>query len=269
MGRNMVGIGLDRKIFRRIVGAGLIKSLTLSLAGVVDCAVVGHFLGADQLSAMKLAMPVFYILSLFSSILSTGLSLSVSQNLARGNKDTAIRTVRTVFTVTLLLSAIIMLFGILRPSALTTLLTADQVDQSVFEATTEYLTPILIAALPILLFDVLGTLTMIEGAQRFMRVASVLLLISDIIGDYIVVRLNLGLAGIASASAIAYFIAFIVIATYFIRGRSMFRLGVQAPDFKELHRVLFFGLPMMLKEICSILYPVSLNFLMLRYGTIS
>ena len=269
MGRNMVGIGLDRKIFRRIVGAGLIKSLTLSLAGVVDCAVVGHFLGADQLSAMKLAMPVFYILSLFSSILSTGLSLSVSQNLARGNKDTAIRTVRTVFTVTLLLSAIIMLFGILRPSALTTLLTADQVDQSVFEATTEYLTPILIAALPILLFDVLGTLTMIEGAQRFMRVASVLLLISDIIGDYIVVRLNLGLAGIASASAIAYFIAFIVIATYFIRGRSMFRLGVQAPDFKELHRVLFFGLPMMLKEICSILYPVSINFLMLRYGTIS
>ena len=62
------------------------KNLTLSIARMIDCAIVGRYLGADGLSAMKLAMPVFSILGLFSSILSTGLSISAARDLARGDQ---------------------------------------------------------------------------------------------------------------------------------------------------------------------------------------
>ena len=53
---------MDRKAFQRLVAAGFLKSLTLSIAGMVDCAVAGQYLGAEGLSAMKLAIPIFFIL---------------------------------------------------------------------------------------------------------------------------------------------------------------------------------------------------------------
>ena len=50
---------MDRRIFRRLVVVGFIRSLTLSIASMIDCAIVGRFFGASGLSAMKLAVPVF------------------------------------------------------------------------------------------------------------------------------------------------------------------------------------------------------------------
>ena len=42
---------MEKHIFRRLVAAGFIKSLTLSIAGMIDCIIVGRFLGASGLSA--------------------------------------------------------------------------------------------------------------------------------------------------------------------------------------------------------------------------
>ena len=260
---------MDRKAFQRLVTAGFLKSLTLSIAGMVDCAIVGQYLGADGLSAMKLAMPIFYILSLLSSILSTGLSIAVSQDLARGKRENASRTVKSVFTITMALSAAVTLAGIFCPSVFTMILAGNQVGQGIFSVTTDYIVPILIAAFPILLFDVLGTLAMLEGANFHMQCASVVLLVADIIGDFRAVRLKLGMTRIAAASAIAYFLAFIVIASFFLSGRSMFRLRLGIPNMGMLGKVAVLGAPMLVKELCGILWPVSVNYLMLRYGTVS
>ena len=75
---------MNKRIFRRLVLAGFIQNLALSITGMIDCAIVGQYIGTDGLSAMKLAMPVFSLLSLFSTILGTGLSVIVSRDLTRG-----------------------------------------------------------------------------------------------------------------------------------------------------------------------------------------
>ena len=260
---------MDKRIFRRLVAAGFLKNLTLSIAGMVDCAIVGRFLGAAGLSAMKLALPVFSVLSLFSSILGTGLSVSVSRDLTRGNRERADITFQSVLTVSLLISAACMLVGFACPSAITTLLAGNEFDPAIFVSATVYLSPILISALPILFYDVLGTLAMLEGADRYIQCASLVLPVVNVLGDLIAVRLNMGLRGIAAASGIAYACACCIVAASFLRRRSMFRLKPGRPDVGSLRTVVVFGAPMVVKGLCGILWPLSINRLMLRYGTVS
>ncbi len=68
---------MEKKLFKNLVITGFIKSLTLSVTGLIDCVLVGRFLGADSLCGIKLAMPVYSIFSLFSFVLSAGLSVAV------------------------------------------------------------------------------------------------------------------------------------------------------------------------------------------------
>ena len=258
---------MDNRIFTRLVLVGFIKYLTLSVAGMIDCAVVGRSLGASGLSAMKLAMPVFSILSLFSTILGTGLSVTVSRDLTRGRKEDADRTVNSVITVTLVLAVLCMAAGLLFSDRLTAFFAGSAVDPDIFKGACDYLSVILYAALPILMYDVLGSLAILEGADRYIQCASVMILAADVAGDLIAVKLKAGMTGIAVASAGSYLMAFLVICHFFTAKRSMFRIKAVRPDTDRLKDVIIHGMPMVIKSLCGIVWPMSVNRIMLTYGS--
>ena len=39
---------MEKKFFKNLVIAGFFRSLALSFTGLIDCAVVGHYLGTDN-----------------------------------------------------------------------------------------------------------------------------------------------------------------------------------------------------------------------------
>ena len=259
---------MEKAYFRKLVIAGFIKSLTLSFTGLIDCAVVGRFLGADGLSAMKLAVPVFALLSLFSSVFSSGLSVAVSGELSEHGVKRANEVLRSAVTVVCLIGVLLMTVGFLAPNALAELFAGSSCAPTVKAQTADYLRPILIAALPILLYDVLGTAVMIEGGTQALKLSSAVLFVADIAGDLLAVRLNKGMLGIAAASAVAFTAAFAVLLGYFVRGKSMFRPGFSMPERDSLGKMILFGLPVGVKFLCDILRPFSVNRFILSYGTI-
>lgn len=259
---------MEKAYFRKLVIAGFIKSLTLSFTGLIDCAFVGHFLGADGLSAMKLAVPVFALLSLFSSVLSTGLSVAVSGELSEHGVQRANKVFKSAVSAVCVIGALLMTVGFAAPNTLAELFTGSSCDPAVKTQTTDYLRPILIAALPILLYDVFGTVIMIEGGTKILKLSSAVLFIADVAGDLLAVHLNKGLLGIAAASAAAFTAAFAVILGFFIRGESMFRPGFSMPEREGLGKVILFGLPVGVRFLCDILRPFSVNRFILSCGTI-
>ncbi len=259
---------MDRRIFRRLVLAGFIQNFVLSVTGMIDCAVVGRYLGTDGLSAMQLAMPVFSLLSLFSMILGTGLSVAVSREMTRGETERAAIIFDTVIETVLLISSAVTLIGIFCPSLVTVLLAGRNVDAQVFSRVTDYLKPVLSAAIPYMLYEVLGILSMLEGADRYLRYSSIVLLSVDIAGDLLAVRLNAGLSGIAAASAAAYLFSFMTVAYFFVSGRSMFHFRFIRPDFGALVQVVTAGLPMIMRILSEMIWPMAVNRLMLKYGTL-
>ena len=259
---------MEQRFFRNIVITSFIKSLTLSITGMVDCAIVGHYLGADGLSAMKLAMPIFSILSLFSFVLSTGLSVTISKELSVNGEARANDIFKSVFTVICAAGICLTVLGIIYPSVLTDLFAGTACDPIVKAQTADYLRPILIGALPILLYDVLGTIALLGGASKYLKLSSAAILVMDVLGDYLAVKLNGGMLGIATASSAAYTIALIMILLYFLNKRALFKLGFRLPEGIVLKKVILLGVPAGITLICKILLPLSINRLVLSYGTI-
>lgn len=260
---------MGKKFFKSLVITNFIKSLTLSLTGMIDCAVVGHYLGADGLSAMKLAMPVFSILSLFSFVLSTGLSVTVSKEIAANSKARANDIFRSVCTVICVVGLCITVIGILYPSVLTDFFTGSSCDPAIKAQTAAYLQPILIGALPILLYDVLGTIALLGGAAKYLKLSSAAIFLIDIAADLLAVVFHAGMRGIAFASALAYLAALIMILLYFLNKRSLFKLGLRLPERLVLRNVFLLGLPAGITILCQIILPMAINRLILSYGTIA
>ncbi|MBQ4425350.1 MAG: hypothetical protein II882_06415 [Lachnospiraceae bacterium] len=214
-------------------------------------------------------MPVFSILSLFSFVLGTGLSILVSRELSLGSGSSARNTFRSVLTVTCLIGLCFTAVGIFYPEKLTELFAGSCTNLAVKEQTAQYLRPILIGALPILLYDVLGTVALLGGASSYLKAASAALLIVNITGDLLAVMLNQGLVGIAAASALGYFAALVVILLYFFSKQALLRLGFCRPEPRVLKKTVAIGMPSGVIFICKILRPISVNFLILAFGTLS
>ena len=260
---------MDRRVFSRLVMAGFIRIISISLSAVVECMLIGRFLGAEGLSAANIASPIFSLMTLFSDILGTGMSVSVSKDLTRGNRERAADTVNTVFTVTILVSALGMIAGLFFPGLVTLLLGGSDMSPGIFSGATEYIGTLLTFSIPYLLYDVLGDLAMLEGADAHLKWASAVQLTADLVGVSIAVKLNTGLRGISTAIGIAYLLACLVVASFFLGKRSMFRPRLRMPDLSHLKDVVMMGLPMIVKGLCGIVWPSAVNRLMLRYGTVN
>lgn len=258
---------MDKRVFRHLVVVNALLFLTLSVTGMIDCAVVGHFLGEDGLAAMKIAMPVFSVLSFFSTVMSSGMSILVSRELTQGRREGANQVIGTVVLAGLLLAALCLLAGLLIPDTLVRIFGGKHLAAPVFAAARAYMVPILFAALPILFYDLFGALLLLEGADRYLKYASCTILVVDTAGDLLAVLLGAGLGGIAAASAAAYLFAAVVLASFYLRGRSMFRFHPQDGSFRQMPVVVRAGLPMGLFFLCDIFWPLLVNRLMLVFGT--
>ena len=258
---------MEKRFFNNIVIISFIKFLTLSLTGIIDCAFVGRYLGTEGLSAMKLAMPLFLIYSFFSTVFASGLSVALPREMAVGNRVKAGRLFRTVITVTVVLGICFTAAGIIYPQAITNAFAGSADIGQVRVLTGDYLRPILIGALPILLYDVLGTVALLGGGGRIIRASSIALFVVDVAGDILSVWLGWGMLGIASASTAAYLVSCAVIFLYFLGAKALIRPGFCLPDMSALRSVVSTGLAGGIDMICKAFLPIAVNFFVLTYGT--
>ena len=205
---------MERRLFRRLVVVGFIKTLTLSVAGMIDCAIVGRFYGTSGLSAMKLAMPVFFPafpVQFNPEYGSVRLRLpgfdEGKPGTCRHHDTKCLHTCRGDCR------------GRHADRRRLPFHDHDAPRGQRFRSGHLFLCHRLCRADPHRRasdpYDILGTLAMLEGADRHMRCASVVLLVADILGDLVAVRLNAGMVGIALASGFSYFCACVIVASFF------------------------------------------------------
>lgn len=86
-----------------------------SLASSVDTAVMGKFLGEDDISASQLVLPIIGIVAVISTIFGNGTELLLSEAIAKGDKKRAAQIftsgVITVFLITSLASGALFVFA--------------------------------------------------------------------------------------------------------------------------------------------------------------
>ncbi|MCC0643616.1 MULTISPECIES: MATE family efflux transporter [unclassified Clostridioides] len=210
-------------LFRYSIPA-IIAMMVTSLYNVVDRAFIGSMegVGSIAIAGLGVTMPVFTLIIAFGMLVSVGASTSLSIKLGEKNKKEAEKILGNALTLSIIISIIITVLGLVFLEDILFLLGASKDSISYAK---DYMSVILLGTPFNLIAFSLNNAIRAEGnpklAARTMIVGCILNLILDPIFIFV---FNLGIKGAAIATVLCQVVVFIWVAHYFIRGKSNLKL---------------------------------------------
>ena len=256
-----------RKMFRQMLVAQIIASMTVMLCMLIDSIMIGRFLGLDSMTAYGLASPVLLVFAALGCMIAASVQVICGRSYASGDTE---RT-NACFTVAAFSAAAISVIGIavilLFTDPICTLLGAGRAapDNKVFYLTRDYLRGFIIGAPAFISAQIMVPFLQIAGSRIRLIVAVLAMTAGDIVLDILnVFVMKQGTFGMGLASSISYYIAFAIGIGYFLRKKCLYRIRPYLFG-RGICRAMFrSGVPTMINQGCLVLLTFTLNKLLLH-----
>lgn len=248
--------------FSKYTILNVLGMLGLSCYILADTFFISKGLGANGLTALNLAIPVY------SFIHGTGLMLGIGgatkYSIYRGQKeyDKADKLFSNTIYLAVFFAIIYILTGIFLTEKLTHLLGADS---SVFNMTKTYLKVILLFAPAFLTNDTLICFVRNDGNPRLAMLAMIIGSLSNIALDYIFLfPLQLGIFGAVLATGLAPVISICILFNHWSRKENHIFLRKCRPFPTIFTSILSLGFPSFVTEIASGIVIIIFNIIILK-----
>lgn len=179
----------------------LIGNIAQQLYNTVDSVVVGNYVGDNALAAVGSAGPIVNLLIVLFVGISMGASIMVSQYFGARDREALSHTIGNCIVLTIIASVLVTAMGVVISRPLLVLL---KTPDSILDWCTSYLHIMFIGSLGLAFYNILSGVLRGLGdsisALLYLIVASVLNIILDL---FFVIRLDMGVSGVALATAIA------------------------------------------------------------------
>lgn len=257
-------LGTERigKLFLKYSIPSIIGMLFFSIYIVVDGIFVGQAVGGTALAAINIAMPFFSVAMAISIMLSAGANTIVGIELGQGETEKARKTFSLAFYTLMILSSSV---------AALTLIFLDPICK-MLGATPELL-PMVRRYLAILAFftpvfttgGLLSTGIRTMGMPTYSMVCTITGSVLNIVFDYfLVIVLDMGVAGAALASGLAFGISFFVGFVAYFRKGCILRFTRCSVDFKKILKFFYNGSSEALTEIAVAYTTYLFNMVLLK-----
>lgn len=248
--------------FFQYVALNVFGMIGLSCYILADTFFVSNGLGANGLTALNLAIPVYSFIHGTGLMLGMGGATKYSIMQGQNNHQKA----NQVFSGTVLLailSALVFVFmGLFLSEQLTGLLGADN---EVFAMTKTYIRFILIFAPAFIINDVLICFVRNDGSPRLSMAAMLIGSISNIFFDYLFIfPLQMGIFGAVLATGFAPVIGMTILSRHWTSGNHHFHLQKTGLSSALTKTILALGLPSLISEAASGIVIIVFNLLILR-----
>lgn len=221
----------------------LIGNIAQQLYNTVDSIVVGKYVGDNALAAVGSAGPVLNLLLVLFIGISVGASIMVSQYFGAKQPEQLAGTIGTCITLTAISSLIIMVVGPLVTAPLLRLLNTPE---SIFGWCSSYLNILFIGVAGMAYYNILsGALRGLGdsvSALLYLLVSTVLNIVLDVV---FVAAFDMGVAGVALATAIAQAISSILCLWKLLHMKEIFEMHKKdlVPVKKHTTDMIRLGLP--------------------------
>lgn len=202
-----VELGTDpvRKLLLKYALPSIIAMTATSLYNIVDSIYIGHGCGTLALSALTVAKPFMDICAAFGSLVGVGASSLLAIYLGEKDYDRANRVLGNVIVMNIILSAIVMVVGLVW---LDPILMAFGASEATLGYAHEYMEIILYGNILTHLYFGLNAMLRSAGHPRFSMTATIVAVVVNVILDPIFIfALDLGVRGAALATIISQAIA--------------------------------------------------------------
>ncbi|TRZ45947.1 MATE family efflux transporter [Robertkochia solimangrovi] len=214
--------------------------LVMSLNILVDTIFVGNWIGATAIAAINVVLPVSFFIAALGMAIGIGGASIISRALGGGNRQKALDTFGNQITLTLILTSILVFFGLWYTDDIIPLFGGKG---AIFEPARVYYR-IVLYGVPFLALSMMGNnVIRAEGKPRFAMVAMIIPSAGNLLLDILFINImDLGMFGAAWASTGSYICCLLYILWFFLSKRSELTIG-----FKNMRLI-----PGLVKEIASL-----------------
>lgn len=226
------------------------------LLTVIDAVFLGHYVGADALSAVTLIFPLYMGIVALATLVASGMSSILARYLGAGRVDAAQRLFASAHWLALTLGGILILLYMLGGAQIVQAMAGE--DRDIARMAQSYLR-ILVGFSPVLfVLSVNSDALRNEGRVGLMAGMSLLVSLSNIGFNYLLIVVwSLGVVGSAVGTVMAQALALGIIMAHRSLGQSVLRPGV----------VLRYAGAREWRPILALGAPQSLNFIGIALGS--
>lgn len=197
--------------------------LVMSLNILVDTIFVGQWIGSTAIAAINVVLPVSFFIAALGMSIGVGGSSIISRALGANKPDKALKTFGNQITLTLVLTISMVILGLW---FIDSIVPAFGGKGTILEPARIYYT-IVLYGVPFLALSMMGnTVIRAEGKPKFAMYAMMIPSVGNLVLDYIFINvLDLGMAGAAWATTLAYVFCFAFIFWFFLSKNSELKLN--------------------------------------------
>ena len=249
-----------------------ISMIFIELAGVIatliDGIVASKCIGVDTYSGISLVSPFTSIVLTFASFLSTGCSVSCSQLVGFGNKKEANELFNITAFLGVVFAILVLLICIVAPTPLLQICGVNlnkypELQPHIYG----YLHGYALCLPALVLIQIIGPIIVMDSGKRFFFGSSIVLCITDIIGDFLnAFVFHGGAFGMGLATAIGLYLQFIILLVHFSRSKGFFKFSLKALRFTNLSKLMVNGSPAFVKKIASAIRDIVMNYINVMFA---
>lgn len=221
----------------------IIGNIAQQLYSTVDSVVVGYYVGDNALAAVGSAAPLLNLLLVLFVGISAGVGIMVAQYFGAKAREELSNTIGNCITMTAIVSLLLMVAA---PPFIRSMLIALNTPDSILGDCTAYLQIMMYGIAGMAFYNILSGVLRGMGdsfsALIYLLIATVLNIVLDV---WFVAGLNMGVAGVSLATAIAQGVSSILCLRKLLHMRHVFDLGKEQFMMKRryLMQVVRLGLP--------------------------
>ncbi len=247
--------------YAKYASLNVLGMIGLSCYILADTFFVSKGLGADGLTALNLAIPVYSFIHGSGLMIGMGGGIRFSMQKSQGER----RALDVIFTNALYLAGalagIFVLAGLFFSGFLTRLMGADE---QVYSMTKTYMQVILLFAPAFILNNVLLCFVRNDGAPQLSMAAMIGGSLSNVVLDYIFIfPWGMGIFGAVFATGLAPIISMCILSPHFIKKRNHFHFIKCKCRLKLLKEILLSGVPSLVTEMSSGIVMIVFNSIIL------
>lgn len=250
------------KEFIKYTTSNVLGMFGLSCYILADTYFISKGLGANGLTALNLAIPVYSFIH--GSGLMLGMGGATRYSIYQSQKK--VQNANIIFTnviyTTALLASIFLLMGLFLSEEITAALGADA---EVFAMTNTYLKVIMIFAPIFMMNEVLICFVRNDGNPQLTMCAMLSGSLANIMLDYIFIfPMHLGIFGAVFATGFAPVISMSILSLHLQKGKNQFHLVKTGIDCRMILKTLSLGFPSLIAEVSSGIVIIVFNIIILR-----
>lgn len=249
------------KHFAKYVSLNIIGMVGLSCYILADSYFIAKSQGADGLTALNLALPIYNLIFALGSMTGVGSAIRYTIAKSRGFRDADDFVFNSVF-FNVIIGLVFSLAGILVPDRIMTLLGADE---AILSTGTSY-TRIFMSCSPFFMLNyTANAYVRNDGAPNTAMAATLISSLFNILFDYILMfPMHMGMNGAALATGLSPLIGILICLTHFRSEKCTVKIKLCRPSVKKLIYSWQVGISAFVAEISSGVITMTFNFLILR-----